>query len=341
MARSSGVAKTQVGRRKHVANVEPPAQSLNERGILRGTSKSSLGHGYLRHYERLFQHLWNEPINILEIGVAGGEALRLWAECFPRAVVVGTDSRPEARWHAGERLIIEVGAQDDGPFLEKLGNLYRPTIVIDNGSHRADDIMLAFKKLYPTMRHGGYYIVECLHFHSGGGAAHHRGQAVLSPQDYFLELARMVACPDGDQTFDRTLRAMTDSVEFIYGGVAIRRKQPTLSLAESLATHRAIVERANHPLMWSNYARLVLGNLGDPWEAVLACLKAIELDAGDHSLHFGLSEALERAGDLPAAIIACHQAIKLHPTFEVYKRQLSSLELKYAATPAVRPAEVG
>ena len=301
--------------------------SLNECGILHGTDKSSLGHGYLRQYERLFGHLRNEPINILEIGVGGGESIRMWSEYFPRSVVVGIDFHKGCLLHAGQRRIVEIGAIDDVAFLQRLGVLYRPTIVIDNGSHRADHIILAFQHLYPLMQQGGYYVVECLHFHAGGGAAHWRGDAPVAPQDYFLALAQLVACPESKDISDRNLATQTDAVNFFYGCVSIRRK-PASDIRNSIDEHRLLVERANHPRMWSNFSQMLLNNGGNPHEAIAACRKAVELDSADPSLRHYLSVALERSGDLEAAIDACCEAIVMNPTFEVFRNRLTALHSK-------------
>ena len=64
---------------------------LDELGILHGTDKGSLGHGYLGHYERILGPLRDEPITILEIGVSDGASLRMWADYFTRATIVGVD----------------------------------------------------------------------------------------------------------------------------------------------------------------------------------------------------------------------------------------------------------
>ncbi len=281
---------------------------------------------------RLFRDLRNEPINLIEFGVGRGGSLRMWSEYFPRAVVVGTDPHVECRWHAGERRIVETLAQDDPRALHALGTMYSPTIVIDNGSHRADDIVRTFEQLYPLLRNGGYYVVECLHFHAGGGAGHWRGNAATPPQDYFLQLARLLACPESDVPFDRTIVALTDSIEFIYGGVVVRRRQGS-SGVDPIALHRPLVERANKPTMWMNFAMLVLNNGGDPQEAVLACQKALTLDATEPSFHYQLSVSLERAGDLDGAIEACRASVRLHPALQMFQDRLAGLQRKRTETP--------
>ena len=334
------VSRAKTARRKPQPIPEPEPDvvieqvpSLNELGILNGSDKSSLGHGFLRHYDRLFRDLRAQPINILELGVGGGATLRRWAAYFPRAIVVGTDPNPDSRWHAGDRRIVETGSQTDAQFLHRIGSLYRPTIVIDNGTHRADDIVQTFEHLYPTMRHGGLYVVECLHFHAGGGADHWRGGGTAPPQDFFLILARLAGCPESDVPFDRTLSNLTDSVEFFYGGVVIKRR-PDWAASDPIALHRPLVARANHARMWINYAQLVLNNGGDPQEAVDACRNALVQEPTEASYHHQLSVALERAGDMEGAMTACRISIRLHPAFRMFSDRLAGLGKKRTETPA-------
>lgn len=66
-------------------------QPLDAIGILEGTDKSSLGHDYLRHYERIFAGLRNDPIQLLEFGIAGGASLGTWSRFFAQATIVGVD----------------------------------------------------------------------------------------------------------------------------------------------------------------------------------------------------------------------------------------------------------
>jgi RHS repeat-associated protein len=65
--------------------------TLDEIGLKFGTDKSSIYHNYLPFYERYR----NEPMKLLEIGVAGGASLAMWTEYFPNSAIVGADIDPE------------------------------------------------------------------------------------------------------------------------------------------------------------------------------------------------------------------------------------------------------
>ena len=71
--------------------------TLDEIGTLEGTDKSSLLADYLRHYEREFSYLRDEPINVIEIGVQGGSSLRMWERFFTRATLIGIDIDPSCK----------------------------------------------------------------------------------------------------------------------------------------------------------------------------------------------------------------------------------------------------
>jgi cephalosporin hydroxylase len=147
-----------------------PRARLDDIGILRGTDKSSLNHDYLRHYERILGHLRHEPITLLEIGVFRGSSLRMWEDYMTAARIVGVDIAPECIRYAGDRCEIEIGSQADHNFLDEIGQRRRPHVIIDDGSHMADHVILTFRTLFPHLRPGGIYIIEDLHFHAGPGA---------------------------------------------------------------------------------------------------------------------------------------------------------------------------
>ena len=47
--------------------------------------------GFIQLYEKYFSTLKNSKINILEIGVEGGDSLRIWREYFTNANICGID----------------------------------------------------------------------------------------------------------------------------------------------------------------------------------------------------------------------------------------------------------
>ncbi len=288
-----------------------PPSRLDDIGIIRGTDKCSLNHDYLRHYERILGHLRHEPITLLEIGVFRGGSLRMWEDYMTTARIVGVDIAPECIQYAGDRREIEIGSQADRDFLEGLGRRRRPHVIIDDGSHMAEHVILTFRTLFPYLRPGGTYIIEDIHFHAGPGAAHWRGAADTVPQDLMLRLARLVSCPPTEGDSERALAQSINSMEFFYGSVAIRKRSPINR--DKVMAKRALVEQANLPKVWTSYALHLFNNTGNLDQATDCINRALVIEPQNPEHFEMLSIILEQASDLAGALQAAKTALDLSP----------------------------
>jgi len=257
-------------------------QSLDTIGILEGTDKSSLMHDYLRHYERIFSRIRDEPIQLLEIGVAGGASLRVWAKFFTRATIIGVDINKDCEKFAADRIKIEIGSQDDPQFLAAFSHKYRPDIIIDDGSHQAPHIFITFQGLFPSLSPGGYYIVEDLFVHY---APVPDPQHRMTPAEWFAALARRISSgyvePECDQ-FTRHLCNNIERIEFIPRAV-IMRKRAAADSAQHMAYLWDTTERSGRAVTWYWLAlQLLRGN--DPERAELAAQRAVAM--GPRNAHY-------------------------------------------------------
>ena len=122
---------------------------------------------YLTFYESQFRHWRDEPLRILEIGVQNGGSMAIWAGYFPRAeVIVGCDIAPScaALTYNDPRIRVVVGdatLAETASRIEQISQQF--DIVIDDGSHRASDIVKTFGRYFPLLSNGGMYVVEDLH----------------------------------------------------------------------------------------------------------------------------------------------------------------------------------
>ena len=129
---------------------------------------------YTDSYARLFNHLRGEPIRLLEIGVASGSSLRMWAEFLPRAQITGIDIHAARRREAADRIDIHIGDQTDADFVAAVAAQAGPfDIVIDDGGHTMYQQQTSLQLLWPHVAPGGFYAIEDLHTayhpHHGGG----------------------------------------------------------------------------------------------------------------------------------------------------------------------------
>lgn len=293
--------------------------SLDEHGIMAGTDKCSLDHDYLRHYEAEFSSFREQAINLIEIGILGGASLGLWEKFFSRAQIVGVDIKPECAEYRTDRVAIEIGSQADVGFLSRVADKYPPTIVIDDGSHRADHVQITFEHLFPMLLPGGVYVIEDLHFHIGRGAAKWRGEGTVTPPDYINALATALAAP-GKVTPEMNLppQAIVDSIERI---VHVRRaafiwkKQEDGPLAH-LEHLRTVVEKSRKHANWRRLSEMIMTSGGNLDEAEAAAREGISIAPRNWKLRSSLAKVLEKKGEVDAALATLNEARDLAPEKE-------------------------
>ena len=133
--------------------------TLDELAIKYGTDKSSKCHNYTAVYEQMFSGIRDEPLKILEIGIAAGASLRMWLDYFPNAEVHGVDITLEHLETAlinNERVHLCLGNQNDKDFLDSMETDF--DIIIDDGSHQVADQIFTFKCLWPNTKL--LYVIE-------------------------------------------------------------------------------------------------------------------------------------------------------------------------------------
>lgn len=112
-------------------------------------------------YDSFFRKHRNEKFNLLEIGVWNGGSMAMWEEYFPNAQIFGIDMDDRCIHSSSHRVHIHIANQANKEEMEKIcdyiGELF---IVCDDGSHRADDIIISLDTIYPYLSNGGYYIIE-------------------------------------------------------------------------------------------------------------------------------------------------------------------------------------
>jgi len=152
--------------------------SLDEIAIRCGADKASThpvkGHDYATPYEMTFGHLREDQIKILEVGVGGGESIRMWLEAFPNAHIYGADivantnpfntHYPVGTTNPNPRYDFLKHDQSDrvgwACYLAYSGRDF--SVIIDDGGHFSGQIITTFECLWPALRPGGFYCIEDL-----------------------------------------------------------------------------------------------------------------------------------------------------------------------------------
>src|SRR6266478_3182925 len=137
---------------------------------------------YLYGYDRLFLQHRKRPIRLLEIGIQNGGSLEIWSKYFSQAeTLVGCDIDPGCRQlqYDDPRITIVVAdATKENALREILTHSPRFDIIIDDGSHRTQDIVRSFARYFPYLEESGLYVVEDLHssyWNRYANITHHAG----------------------------------------------------------------------------------------------------------------------------------------------------------------------
>jgi cephalosporin hydroxylase len=119
------------------------------------------GHSYgKRFYDHfLTRYRWSSAV--LEVGIAQGESLKAWADFFPDAQIVGIDCDRSRLVNDGRIKSFCIDASDERQ-LSLFAQEYADTfsVVIDDGSHRIQDQLLAVRVLKRCLKPGGLLVVE-------------------------------------------------------------------------------------------------------------------------------------------------------------------------------------
>jgi methyltransferase family protein len=141
--------------------------SLTDLGIHYGTDKAT-HHGYTDFYETILRPFRKNPISFLEIGVAGGESIRMWNEWFhhreTRIYGIEIQDTDSAKADYGPRTKIYITDAVSPNAVYDITNETGPLdIVLDDGSHRSDHLKASLSMWWPHIKPGGFFIAEDLH----------------------------------------------------------------------------------------------------------------------------------------------------------------------------------
>ena len=117
--------------------------------------------GYINIYNQYFNAIKDKNLNIFEIGVETGESLRMLSDYFNKSNIIGLDI--ENKEYNIDRVEIFCGDQSDKNILNKIVEKYKTfDVIIDDGSHKNEDVKNSFNYLFPYLKYGGLYIIEDL-----------------------------------------------------------------------------------------------------------------------------------------------------------------------------------
>lgn len=188
---------------------------------------------YLETYDSIFAPYQDRQVNILEIGIANGGSLDLWADYFPNAVhIVGCDINPECKslTYDDKRISVVIGDANSSEALEQISSIANKfDIIIDDGSHINSEVIQSFSLYFPMLNYDGLYIAEDLHtsYWDGWGGGLH---TPLSSMSFFKRLADM---PNFEHW--RISRTRKDYLRYYEQGFVIQFSEENLATIHSVS----------------------------------------------------------------------------------------------------------
>lgn len=117
---------------------------------------------YFEIYETFMQKYAGSGVKFLEIGVYRGGSMQMWSDYFgDRATIVGVDIDERCKQYEGGNVHICIGSQADQAFLEEVSEKWGPfDVILDDGSHIMEHMIISFETLFPLLKEGGIYMCE-------------------------------------------------------------------------------------------------------------------------------------------------------------------------------------
>lgn len=132
--------------------------TLDDLAVKHGTDKGSTSHWYTRHYERIFGPSRMEIDSVCEVGVGGGDSLRMWRDYFPNATIHGVDI--EHKDDMGTRIVLHQIEQTDCDTLRERLHDKHLEIIVEDASHDPEKSIKTLDALWPTLEYKGWYVIE-------------------------------------------------------------------------------------------------------------------------------------------------------------------------------------
>ena len=136
---------------------------LTELGLKHNTDKAYF-HLFTEFYNDYFMNYTQKSINILEIGISGGNSLLMLKEFFPKATIYAIDINMDSvNLNLGDSIYKYVCDQTDYMRMQQLFSHMKFDIIIDDGSHITSHQQKSLGYLFPLLNTNGIYICEDLH----------------------------------------------------------------------------------------------------------------------------------------------------------------------------------
>lgn len=103
--------------------------------------------------------------NVLELGIQTGNSLRMWREICPKVTGLDRDMPSKPGFRHGVRIV--TGNQADAECLGIVARIGQYDLIVDDCSHLFAETLASFSVLFPSLRVGGWYVIEDIAAYGG------------------------------------------------------------------------------------------------------------------------------------------------------------------------------
>lgn len=129
------------------------------------TDKSNKEHGFAIFYEKHLKYFRKSEINILEIGAGKGASAAAFGAYFERSKIFSMDNHIENFAYQSENIFpVLIDSSNEKSIIKFYNKIpkkkYFFDLIIEDGSHRLNDILLSIKYHFKKIKPGGYFVLE-------------------------------------------------------------------------------------------------------------------------------------------------------------------------------------
>ena len=93
-----------------------------------------------------------------------GASLRMWRDYFPNAQIIGCDILDSVLFTDDRITTFQTDQSDPKSLQTLISNIQKiqpyADVILDDGSHEVEHMIISFKELWPLVKPGGLYIIE-------------------------------------------------------------------------------------------------------------------------------------------------------------------------------------
>ena len=121
---------------------------------------------YISQYDDKLNRYQNLPIKLFEVGILNGGSLEIFSKYFSKAeLILGCDIDPNCKKlkYDNKKIKVIIGDVNEEKTKSEIIKHSNFDIIIDDGSHNSNDVVVAFCNYFKHLKDGGLFIIEDLH----------------------------------------------------------------------------------------------------------------------------------------------------------------------------------